>query len=284
MSGTANADQKTFWTETVGTDWVANQRDMDLLLAPAARAVLDEAKIERGARVLDIGCGTGALTRAAAQAAGAEGHVVGLDISATMLAHAASLEQLDGAASISWLETDAQTHEFGVEAFDFIISRFGVMFFADPLAAFANLRGAAAKGGRFVAICWRGPQDSPYFRLMQEALFTVTGGGPPAVDPHAPGPMAFADDARVIDLMSRAGWDAHALRIKIDLEPSGGIDRFLEQVLAIGPIASALKSGSLDRSDIPKVQSVLRDLLAPMTIAGGRLVVPNDFNLFVGRA
>ncbi len=283
MDKDANAAQKTYWTDAVGEDWVALQKDMDKLLAPAMKAVLAVADLQPGMRVLDVGCGTGALTRAAALAVGESGSVTGLDISATMLGYARQMEAGLGAARIDWLEADAQTHRFAAESFDAVVSRFGVMFFADPAAAFTNLHRATATGGRFVAVAWRGPDDSPYFRLMGQAR-TIIAGPPPPTDPHAPGPMAFADEARIVGLMTISGWTAHAKIVPVELVPPGGLEGFLNQALRVGPMASALKSGDLDSSDIPKAQAELRRRFEPLVGPDGRLVISNKLNLFLGRA
>lgn len=241
------------------------------------------AEIAPGEHVLDIGCGTGALARAAAEKAGADGHVTGLDISDTMLARAAEILPGDGAAPINWLEADAQSHAFGEGSFDCFVSRFGVMFFAEPVAAFANLRRCARPGGRFAAITWRGPEDSPYFRLMGRVRAELAGPPPPS-DPHAPGPMAFADPDRVLGLLAEAGWDAGAQTINLNLVPRGGIDGFVDQALRVGPLGAALKSGDLSERDVPAAQDRLREVFAPMTDADGTLRIPNALNLFTAKA
>lgn len=283
MQHETNADQRTYWREAAGRDWVALQADMDALLAPALDAVLDAAEITAGERILDIGCGTGALSRAAANKTGAGGHVTGLDISATMLGRAAEHAPRGGAAPVAWLEADAQTHAFEAGAFDCCISRFGVMFFADPVAAFSNLRRGARPGGRLAAITWRGPEDSPYFRLMGRVRAELAGPAP-ASDPHAPGPMAFADADRVVAMLNAAGWDAEARRVEVTLVPRGGIDGFVDQALRVGPLGAALKSGDLSERDVPAAQDRLREVFAPMTEPGGGLRIPNALNLFTARA
>lgn len=282
MNETINGAQRAFWTHDVGDRWVSEESALEVMHGPIADAVLRTAHLSPGEKVLDIGCGTGATTRRAATAVGIGGAVTGLDISATMLRGAATIPSPEGGGRISWLEADAQTCPFTEGAFDVILSRMGVMFFDDPEAAFANLRKAVRPGGRFAAICWRGPADSPSFRVMIQALEAVLGPGPKA-DPYAPGPMAFADETRVIGLMEAAGWKAKAKRVPLELSP-GTLSDLLAIANRIGPIESAIRSGTLTPETAKEVNRELSERMGAFTRSDGRVVLPTIMNLYTAVA
>jgi len=182
--------------------WVANQATFDAVFAPVTGAILEAAAIAAGQRVLDVGCGTGTLLAAGA-ATGAD--MVGVDIAEAMAA--AARERVPGAAVIV---ADAQTADLIAAApgapFDRVVSRFGVMFFEDPEAAFANLRRAAAPGARLVFACWRDLDENPMFSLGSAVLLNRLDPAPESPGPGEPGPAAFADRDRVRSLLDGAGW------------------------------------------------------------------------------
>ncbi|THV30956.1 class I SAM-dependent methyltransferase [Glycomyces paridis] len=194
------------WTEGAA-GWVANEAVYDAVFGPVTRAILDAAAPAPGLRVLDVGCGTGTLL-AATDAAGAA--AVGVDISATM-AEAAS-RRVPGATVIV---EDAQTADLLAAApgtpFDRVVSRFGVMFFDDPVAAFANLRAACAPGARLVFACWRGEAENPVFTAGTRVLAARLDPPPAPEAPGEPGPMAFAESDRTAAILKAAGWDGIAV-------------------------------------------------------------------------
>ncbi|SDL18166.1 Methyltransferase domain-containing protein [Glycomyces sambucus] len=227
------------WTDGAA-GWVANQAVFDAVFAPVTAAILAAAALERGSRVLDVGCGTGTLL-AAAVAAGAE--PVGVDISEGMAA--AARERVPEAGV---LVADAQTADLRGDgpAFDRVVSRFGVMFFEDPRAAFANLRRAAAPGARLVFACWRGLDENPMFSLGSGLLADRLDPRPEPSAPGAPGPDAFADPERLHKLLDGAGWDG----IRIDpldftcdygFDGTDGVEERLTQIRAggVGRLAEA---------------------------------------------
>jgi len=194
----ANERMRDFWT-TGAEGWVTHKDLFDAELAAFADAVLAAASPGPGDRVLDIGCGTGVLL-AAAVGQGAEG--VGVDISTTMID--AARELVPGA---SFEVTDAQTADLTAAGpFTKVISRFGVMFFEDPVAAFANIRRAAAPGASLAFACWRGADENEMFTLGASVLLSRMDPPPPPPEPGAPGPLAFADPARVRTILEGAGW------------------------------------------------------------------------------
>lgn len=190
----ANEQMQDYWAGGA-EHWVANEPIMDAVFAPVTAAVLAAAAIGPGDRLLDIGCGSGTLLAAAA----GQGAVpVGIDISPGMVQ--AARKRVPGAEV---LVADAQTAELP-GPFDRVVSRFGVMFFDDPVAAFGNVRRSTADGGRLAFACWRGRDENPTFTLGTRPL--VERLGPPADQPGTPGPTALADPDRVREVLTAAGW------------------------------------------------------------------------------
>ena len=147
-----NEAEVAYWNSTAGRHWVERQESQDTLLAPILTAALERAQARPGERVVDIGCGTGASSIELGKQV-ASGQVLGVDVSAPMLARAG--ERIPPGAPIKFVRADATTYKFEPAAFDLLFSRFGVMFFAEPARAFANLRAALKPGGRLVFACWR---------------------------------------------------------------------------------------------------------------------------------
>jgi ubiquinone/menaquinone biosynthesis C-methylase UbiE len=192
-----NEKQITYWNEIAGPKWVKTDGAMEARLAAINDLLLERAAPKPGDFILDIGCGTGTTARPFA-AAGA--YVTGIDISAPMLAAARAI-----GGNITYLEADAQTHDFGHRKFDQMISRFGVMFFSDPVGAFKNLYRALAETGRLTFICWAPLADNPHWQIPFD-LACARLGPPTPRHPHAPGPLAFADAAYVNTILTDAGF------------------------------------------------------------------------------
>jgi SAM-dependent methyltransferase len=201
---TANREQAEHWNSSEQADhWVTYQEQYDRMLGPFGDLVLGAAAASPGERVLDVGCGCGSTTLAAARAIG-DGDALGADLSAPMLAKARQNAATAGLANVSFEQCDAQDHSFG-RVFDVVISRFGVMFFADPVAAFANMRAATRPGGRLAFVCWQS--------LIANEWLTVAAGAmarhvplPEPLEPGAPGMFALEEPDRVRHILGEAGW------------------------------------------------------------------------------
>jgi len=232
----ANADQIEYWNGPPGEKWVKNQQIMDASLASATAGLLSLAAIKPGECILDIGCGSGQISLLASDAAG---QVTGVDISRPLLALAR--RRAEGFANVSFIEADAATHSFAPEH-DLLISRFGVMFFDNPLAAFANLRKAAKPGGRLAFVCWRPVAENEYAAMPFEIAKPLMPPLPPA-DPHAPGPFALADADRVQAILAGAGFCGITITPHDGLMPMGTTpEQAGIQATSLGPTARALRN------------------------------------------
>ncbi len=196
----SNEGQFEYWN--AARNWIDEQREHDEMLGPLGRLAIDALAPVPGERILDVGCGTGATTLELARAAG---EAVGADISRLMLE--AARERAAGVPGVSFIEADMQTHAFEPASFDGAFSRFGVMFFADTAAAFANIAGALAPGGRFAFVCWQGLDRQEWLQVPREA-----GGVDVEAGDDGPGPFRFADPEVLRRYLDEAGF----VRVDID--------------------------------------------------------------------
>lgn len=259
MSEPVNAAQIAYWNAGAGETWAQLQERMDNQLAPLGRRVMAELDLAAGQQVLDIGCGTGQTTLQLAQAVGPTGRVLGVDISHPMLEVARRRAAAEGVSNVAFLEADAQAHPLEAGAFDAIFSRFGVMFFADPTTAFANIRRALKSGGRLAFVCWRTPAESPVMTLPMAAAAPFLPPQPPPADPTAPGPFAFADPERVRRILSDAGFSGIAVTPHDEKIGAGNLDETLEVALRIGPLGNLLREHPDQREG---VVAAVREALA----------------------
>lgn len=202
---TDNADQIAEWNGVLGQTWATMRQDIDPVVAVFGDAALKVAAPRPGERVLDIGCGCGDTTIAIARIVGNRGAVLGVDVSQPMLDVAlehASVARLD---QLEFRNADASSAVLPA-ANDLLFSQFGVMFFSEPSAAFGHMRKSLKVGARCVFVCWRAPRDNAWAMAPLAAARAAMGVTPPPADPNAPGPFAFADDARVRGILADAGF------------------------------------------------------------------------------
>ena len=241
-----NAAQVAYWNDRAALTWTAQQARIDAVFAPLTGAALAAAAPRAGERVLDVGCGCGATVLELARRVGAAGHVRGLDVSRPMAARARERIAEAGLANADVQVADAAVQDFTAGGpagrADLLFSRFGVMFFADPVAAFANLRRAMGEGGRLLFAAWTPLADNPWFAVPLHAGAPLLPEAAPG-DPHAPGPFAFAQPGRAADILARAGWrDPAAARheTRMRLAPAGDLEGATDFATRVGPLARAL--------------------------------------------
>lgn len=279
MSDGPNMDQAKFWSSEPGNKWVENAVVLDAAMAPALDCVLDAAGLQPGERVLDIGCGTGASTLAAAGSVGTDGRVTGADISPVMLDGARRRAADAGCDRVEFIEADAQTHGFEPGAFDAMISRFGVMFFADSVAAFANMARAMRPGGRMHFVCWSGLQRNPWFSLPRQVAVDRLGA-PEPLDPRAPGPMAFSELDYVTGILESAGLTGVSAReVEVDLTPIGTVKDVAKFAAHVGPASRILKEKGGTADDTRAIVETLTEQMRVYETPEG-VRVPAVLNLF----
>jgi SAM-dependent methyltransferase len=250
-----------YWTDIGGPHWVAEQRQFDQMLVhfdAESRRVLDA---KPGEHVLDVGCGTGTTTIEIADAVGPTGSVVGCDISPTMI-DAARVRASD-LPQVSFAIADAQTDDLlQADLFDAVYSRFGVMFFVDPVAAFANIAAAVRPGGRLTFVCWQAEEVNEWIALPARILRTYTTDLelPP---PDAPGPFAFRDPSRVERILVDAGWAdpvVSPFSARTAMGGGGGVDAALSQ--AMGSRVAVLLREKIDEASYERARDEVREALA----------------------
>jgi SAM-dependent methyltransferase len=255
-----NEQQIAYWNDQAGAKWVELQPRIDTQIAPLGVAAMDRLAPAAGERILDVGCGCGSTTIALAERVGPHGRVIGMDVSAPMLARARERVREHGNDTIELVQGDAATHAFTPASVDAVFSRFGVMFFDDPTSAFANLRGVVAPRGRLAFVCWQSPAANEWVRVPMEAAARVVPLPPPP-PPSAPGPFQLADRDRLHDLLERAGWRDVAIEpIETLMDIGGGasVDEAVSFLLRIGPLARALA----ELGERPDLRRALTDALA----------------------
>jgi SAM-dependent methyltransferase len=199
-----NAGQAAYWNGDPGETWVRQAEGLDFMLCELGEALLERAALRQGERVLDIGCGSGAVTIAAQDRLGEAGQALGLDISRPLIAKA-QLRASDRSSRASFIQADAATWRDELPG-DALVSRFGVMFFDHPEAAFTNLLQLVKPSGRFNFVCWASPKESDLASGLMTAVAPLFRKPDTLPDPTAPGPYAFADRSRVATILCDAGW------------------------------------------------------------------------------
>jgi ubiquinone/menaquinone biosynthesis C-methylase UbiE len=257
-----NADQIEFWNGPAGQRWAARQETQDALLAPISEILIDRAKAQTGERIVDIGCGCGAMALALAEQVGPSGHVLGIDISAPMVARARELAPKD--APVEFELADATVHQFKNAArADLLVSRFGVMFFADPVRSFLNIRTALRSEGRLTFACWREPRENPWLITPLLAAYNHVPNLP-QLGPEDPGPFSFASKERVYRILSDAGFLKIAMEpldLSLDMAVGQGLDAAVATALEVGPTGRALEGQPPEL--VAEATKTIRKALAP---------------------
>lgn len=235
--------------------WAEVQAPLELQLAPLGRHALEALAPRPGENVLDIGCGGGETALDLARAVAPDGTVVGIDLSAPVLALAQRAAK--GCERVRFVQADAQVFPFEPASFDAAFSRFGVMFFANPTAAFINIRRGLRPNGRIAFVCWRALEENP---LDLVPLRAASAHLPPqaAQDPAAPGSFAFANPDRVRGILERAGFEAIGITAHDDQVGSGDLDTMLAVCSRVGALGKILRENpDLRAMTLPAVRSVL---------------------------
>ena len=225
---------RSYWNDR-GPMWVEYRERLDSMLAPLGEAAIARLHPDPGEHVLDIGCGTGTTSLELARLVGGSGHVTGVDVSAPMLDEARRRADGAGLANLSFVVADAGAHQFEPRHYEAAFSRMGIMFFAEPVAGFTNLRRALRPGGRLGFVCWRAAAENSWVTEPGQAVAEVLG--PPApMDPDAPGPFSLASADRISSTLTEAGLvdidiTAHDLPLSIGTGTTDELVRYYMDLL-----------------------------------------------------
>ena len=263
----SNAAQIEDWNAAVGRTWTQFQEQLERQLDPLGREAIRALAPMPGEHILDVGCGCGATTLDLAVRVGPVGSVVGVDISVPMLDVARRRPRPADAGAAEFLQLDAQYDPLG-PVFDAAFSRFGVMFFSDPVAAFKNILTSLKHGGRLAFVCWRRLEENPWVRVPLEAARPFLPDAAPA-DPSAPGPFAFTAASRTPSILIDAGFASVAATPFDTLVGGADLAQTLKLALRVGPLGAALRERpELEPLVTGPVREALRDYL---TAAGVRM-------------
>jgi SAM-dependent methyltransferase len=253
-----NVDQAAAWDGPSGAAWVAREAVQNSALRAHTERLLEVAAVAPGDDVLDVGCGTGDTTRACARRA-ADGDVVGVDLSTVMLERARARARDEGLTNVTFERADAQVHPFPPARADIVVSRFGVMFFTDPVAAFANVRRGMADDGRFVAVVWQEFAGNEWLAVPWHAL--ALGRALPTPATGGPGPFGLADPDHLRGVLSAAGFrrvELEDLAVPYDYGPDA--DAAVAFAREIGVLRTLL--ADLDDDGTARALAALRDVMA----------------------
>jgi len=277
----ANTAQHEYWNRVAGPRWVGLAGLVEQRVLPVNDLLLARSALAAGESVLEIGCGTGAATVPFAQAVGEHGRVVGIDISEPMLAGARKRIAESGLGNVSLIEADAQVHPFEPDRFDLITSRFGVMFFADPAAAFRNMLPAARPGGRLCFACWAPLEENQHWLIPYEVALRHLGPPAPS-DPRAPGPLALSDPGYVRSILETAGF----AEIAIDRETPDMIgstpEEEAEYAYAMGPPARLIDEKKPDEAVRETIRREMVEAFAAY-VRGNQMLLPSTVLLVTAR-
>jgi RNA recognition motif-containing protein len=265
------------WNSAFAQRWVEFQTDLDACLSSVSDKLIERAALVPGERVVDVGCGAGATTIEVARQVGPGGRVLAIDVSEPMLDVAR--KRMAGSDQCEFLLSDAQTHAFEQGAFDALLSRFGVMFFDDPVAAFANMSLALRPGGRVVFASWAAVGKNPWFQIPRDAAIAQLGT-PEPVPPRAPGPMAFSETDYVKEILTRAGLTyVRADQVSLELVNSGGLNQAAELASNLGPAARIHKEKNGTAEDLDKIRTAVTEKFRQYESDSG-VTVPATINYF----
>jgi len=265
-----NAQQVADWNGAVGERWAADQERTDQLIRAHGEAALAAGKATAGESALDIGCGCGATALALAEAVGRTGRVLGVDVSGPMLAVAR--RRAEGIPSLTFAEADASRADLN-GPYDLLFSRFGVMFFDDPPAAFTHMRASLKPGGRLAFVCWREARDNPWAALPAQTARKAAGIDLAPMDPTAPGPFAFGDKDRVAAILAAAGFTGITFApFEAPMYLGSSARSAAEGAVRIGPASRVAREAPPER--LPAIIDAIEAALAPLAAADGSIALP----------
>ena len=263
----ANQEQREFWSDIKGDLWVTLQPRIDTMLATFGDKALDTLNPQSGERILEIGCGTGTTTLALGGRVGTSGEILAADLSRPMLNKAIERANVSAEHPITFVEADAQVHSFPTATFDAVYSRFGVMFFDDPVAAFRNIRKAVRPGGRMAYVCWADRKANPWIRIPAGAAKAFLDLPAPPPD-DAPGQFSMENEHRVQQILHDAGWSDIGLeRFTVDGSIGSNAADAASFITKMGPMSEPFALADSDTQN--KTLQVIEEALTPYSNDSG---------------
>jgi ubiquinone/menaquinone biosynthesis C-methylase UbiE len=208
----ANREQAELWA-TIAPIWVEIEDELDQMSGDLGRMAMDRLDLQPGQQVLDAGCGTGRTTLELASRVAPEGRALGVDITEVMLERARQHAARAGAGNVGFLHADVQVHDFGEGRFDAAYSRFGVMFFSNPVAAFTSIRRAVRRRGLVSFVCWQPPEGNEWMLVPGQAAAAALDKTLVLPSSDEPGPYSLSDRARIRSVLDPAGFE------EVDIQP-----------------------------------------------------------------
>jgi SAM-dependent methyltransferase len=261
MTDQPNAGMAEFWNGNGGKNWVSRETRLESSLKIFGQQAIDAGNISPGQRILDIGFGCGDTTIELAQKVGPKGQVHGVDISVAMVETAEKKASEKGVANVSFECADAQIETFPVDNYDLVFSRFGVMFFDDPIGAFKNIYASLKPGGRLAFICWAPRDQNAWVGLpLQVVAKHLSLPSPPAID--EPGPFSLSEEPRVSGILGAAGFADIAVELfQTPFVLGGDVDEALSFLMQLAPSGSAINNAEADEPTRARIALDMAKLL-----------------------
>ena len=252
----ANAEQAEFWAARASS-WMSLESHHEQVIGPAGRMAMDRLGPHPGQHVVDLGCGTGQTTLALAGRVAPGGRAVGVDIAIALLDRAREHAADAGIANIEFQHADVQSSDLGSARFDGAFSRFGVMFFADPVAAFTNVHRSLKPGAALSFVCWRPVTSNDWMFVPAQAAVSVLGTAPDTPAPDAPGPFSLSDPNRVRIILDSAGFHHIDITAHDDLmrTPAERIPESADSALRVGAVQRMLEG--VDPETVQRVRGAI---------------------------
>lgn len=261
MTDQANAGMAEFWNGKGGENWLSREARLEASLRPFGQQAMAAGAITAGQRILDIGFGCGDSAIELAGKVGPEGQVHGVDISLAMVDAANKKAVKMDIANVSFECADAQTKAFQLASYDLVFSRFGVMFFDDPIGAFKNIYSALKPGGRLAFICWAPRNQNAWVGLpLQVVAKHLTLPAPPGLE--EPGPFSLSEELRVNSILGAAGFANIAVEpYQIPFVLGGDVDEALSFLMQLAPSGGAINNAEADQETRARIALDMADLL-----------------------
>ncbi len=264
---TSHSEQIEFWNGIGGERWVKEYKRTDKMLEPVTSLLLTRANLREGNIVVDVGCGGGSTTKVFRERVGDAGKLIGIDVSAPLLQLAR--ERLSHYPDVELIHADASTYYFSEAIADLVVSRFGVMFFGEPVSAFANLRTVLAREGHLLFACWRSFEENLWAKIPLDAVSDLIPPSAPS-DPDEPGPFAFASRERISRILTEAGFlsiEITPVDTGFSYSPNNSLEDAVQGAVLIGPTSRALREQPDSVIDTAKI-SIYEALAAYQTERG----------------